>query len=114
MGTLTKGSSSTTRSPASRARKPRSSPRRSDVLARIVIPTFNGRRWLDTCLPALMPECTKDVEVVVVDDGSSDDTVEWVRDRYPSVRTVALERNAGFAHACNRGAHGSDAKYLVF
>jgi GT2 family glycosyltransferase len=49
----------------------------------------------------------------VVDNGSSDGTVEWLRQHHPGVRVVALESNLGFAEPCNRGAEAASGEWLV-
>lgn len=79
----------------------------------VVIPTWNGRRHLERCLPALLAQAWPDFEVVLVDNGSTDDTLSWVAGAYPGVRVVALERNFGFARACNEGIRAAAGPYVV-
>lgn len=80
----------------------------------IVIPTWNGRRLLERFLPSVEDSARAyrrtsgaDVEIVVVDDGSTDDSVDWLAEHGRTsdvpIRVVALERNLGFGQACNRG-----------
>lgn len=80
----------------------------------IVIPTWNGRHLLEQFLPSVVTSAAAyrqttgaAIEIVVVDDGSTDDTVEWLTARDQSsdvpVRVVASDRNLGFGSACNRG-----------
>lgn len=83
----------------------------------VVIPAFNGRHHLEANLPPLL-DATKSasgVEVIVVDDGSSDGTPEFVAGQFPGVKVVALGRNRGFAPACNAGvdAAGGEVVYLL-
>jgi GT2 family glycosyltransferase len=82
------------------------------VTADVVIPTWNGRALLERCLPTLAGQ---DATVVVVDNGSTDGTVDWLARAWPDVRVVALDRNLGFAAAVNRGvaAGAGDAVLLV-
>ncbi len=83
----------------------------------VVIPTFNGSHLLSTCLEALLsyPPERCEMNVIVVDDASSDGTVERFGACDEDVTMVARERNGGFAHACNDGAAAAgDAEYLVF
>jgi GT2 family glycosyltransferase len=83
----------------------------------VVIPTFNGAHLLSTCLEALLAHPAKgcDWRVIVVDDASSDGTVERFRDHDERVTVVSRERNGGFAEACNDGARAAaDADHLVF
>lgn len=70
---------------------------------RIIIPSWNGRDHLVQCLPALTRQTTSDFSIVVVDNGSQDGTVSWLRTTYPDIAIVELSRNHGFAAACNAG-----------
>jgi GT2 family glycosyltransferase len=71
----------------------------------IIIVSFNARADLDECLASLYahPPTITPFTVVVVDNASTDGSVEMVRDRWPSVRLIALSRNVGFAAANNVG-----------
>lgn len=71
--------------------------------ASVIIPNWNGRGWLDACLSAVAAQTVTAHEVIVVDNGSSDGSVGYLRSKHPSVTVIALERNTGFAHAANRG-----------
>ena len=72
----------------------------------IIIPNYNGRRFLATCLDALQRQTypRERMEIILVDDASTDDSVAFVRQHYPDVRVLCLSRNSGLAAACNRGA----------
>jgi hypothetical protein len=69
----------------------------------VVIPNWNGRRWLPGCLGSLAAQTRPAGEVIVVDNGSRDGSAEWLARAHPEVRVLALGRNTGFAHAANRG-----------
>ncbi len=75
---------------------------------------WNGRRWLPGCLAALAAQRHPATEVVLVDNASSDDSVEWVRATHPWVQVMALDENLGFAAGNNRGAAGATTDALVF
>lgn len=81
----------------------------------IVIPNYNGLRFLEDCLNALsaQEEGTPAYEVILVDNGSSDNSVGFVRTQYPEVRVEALEENTGFSHAVNVGIGLSEAPYVI-
>ena len=72
----------------------------------IIIPNYNGIRFLPTCLNALMHQTyPRDrLEIILVDDGSTDGSVTFVRTHFPNVRVVTMGQNRGLAAACNRGA----------
>ena len=70
-----------------------------DVVA--VVATYNAMPWIEQCLASL-----EGTRTVVVDNGSSDDTVAFVRERFPDVRLVEQE-NLGLAAAWKRGLEES-------
>jgi GT2 family glycosyltransferase len=69
----------------------------------VVIPNWNGRRWLPGCLAALAAQERPADEIIVVDNGSSDGSVEYLRAEHPEVTVLALSSNTGFAAAANIG-----------
>ncbi len=69
----------------------------------VVIPNWNGRRWLPGCLDSLAAQELAPAEVIVVDNGSDDDSLAYLRIAHPDVRVLALGANTGFAHAANQG-----------
>jgi GT2 family glycosyltransferase len=79
----------------------------------IVIPNWNGRRWLPGCLASLAAQTLAPTEVIVVDNGSADGSLEYVRAEHPDVRVLALGRNTGFAHAANRGIEASAGELVA-
>jgi GT2 family glycosyltransferase len=78
----------------------------------VIIPVYNGSSTLGRCLSALTASTFRNFETIVVDDGSSDDSVA-VAARF-GVRVVCLERNAGPAAARNAGVAVSSAPLLFF
>ena len=79
----------------------------------IIIPNWNGQEHLARCLPALSAQTCQDFQTVVVDNGSTDGSVAWVRQQYPSVEIVALDRNQGFGAASNAGIRATPAELIV-
>jgi GT2 family glycosyltransferase len=81
----------------------------------VVLPNWNGARWLPACLGSLCAQTLPPAEIIVVDNGSSDGSLELLRERWPQVRVLELGRNTGFAFAANRGleAAGTDEVALV-
>jgi GT2 family glycosyltransferase len=72
----------------------------------VVIPTYNGRGLLEKNLPPLQAAADRhpfSVEIIVVDDASSDDTVAFLRERHPAVTVLVNTTNRGFAETMNRG-----------
>ena len=79
----------------------------------VIIPNFNGKKYLKDCLDALLRQDFPSFEIVVVDNGSKDGSVQYLGRNYPQVRLIALEENTGFCGAVNVGIHTSQAKYIL-
>ena len=79
----------------------------------IVIPTLDAGDMLLRCLESFGAG-RDDVEVILVDNASTDDSVDRARARYPSVRVVRNETNRGYAAACNLGARDASAPFVLF
>lgn len=79
----------------------------------VIIVNWNGRRWLESCLPSLAQQTYEDVEIIVVDNGSTDDSVPWLAAQWPHVQVLAQERNLGFARANNLGIRASSGAYIA-
>jgi GT2 family glycosyltransferase len=62
----------------------------------VIIVNWNGKHFLDVCLSALRRQSFRNFETIFVDNGSQDGSVEYVRCRFPEVKTIALEKNLGF------------------
>jgi GT2 family glycosyltransferase len=80
----------------------------------IVIVTWNGRDFLAPCLDAVARQQGVNAETVLVDNGSTDGTVAFVRERFPWVRVVALDQNRGFTGGNNAGAREARGRFLAF
>ncbi|MBA2441854.1 MAG: glycosyltransferase family 2 protein [Rubrobacter sp.] len=79
----------------------------------IVIPNWNGRRLLEACLASLREQSFRDFETLVVDNGSTDGSVELVELEFPEARVVTLEENRGFSAAVNRGIEESGSELVA-
>jgi GT2 family glycosyltransferase len=78
----------------------------------VYIPNFNGSRHLERVLSSLR-EQTRPADVVLVDNGSSDDSVALVRERFAEVAVLELGRNLGFGPALNRAVAAHPAEALI-
>ncbi|MDR2388495.1 MAG: glycosyltransferase family 2 protein [Tannerellaceae bacterium] len=80
----------------------------------IVILNWNGRKLLETFLPFVMKHSPGDcAEVVVADNGSSDASVDFVREQFPTVRIIPLDKNHGFAEGYNLALREVNTEYAV-
>jgi GT2 family glycosyltransferase len=81
--------------------------------ATVVIPTWNGRHLLEDCLTALRAQTLQPAEIIVVDDGSTDDTAQHLAGRHPYVRVIKHDGNRGFAAAVNSGIRAATGSLIV-
>ena len=81
----------------------------------IVVLNHNGRNWLNGCLSSILKQKTKEkFEVIMVDNGSTDNSVEYVQTHFPQVKIIALDRNYGIAQGNNLGIEHAKGQYLIF
>jgi len=69
----------------------------------IIIPNWNGKRFLKTCFDSLKGQTYRDFEIVMVDNGSTDGSVGFIRENYPEVKIIELAKNKGFCVGVNTG-----------
>lgn len=90
---------------------------RQGVMVSVLVAAYNGARFLPQCLDSLRRQTLRDIQVVCVDDGSTDDTWEILQ-RYAAVderfEAVRLEENCGAAHARNVALGKARGKYIAF
>lgn len=79
----------------------------------VIIPNYNGKQYLKNCLDAMERQVYKEFEVILVDNGSEDGSVEFVRAHYPWVRLVTLPENTGFCGGVNAGIRVSESPYVI-
>ncbi|MGD9496666.1 MAG: glycosyltransferase family 2 protein [Armatimonadota bacterium] len=79
----------------------------------IVVPAYNAAATIRRALDSLRAQTWQDFEIVVVDDGSADNTAHIVTTEYPEVRCIRQD-NAGPCVARNRGAHEARGEFLAF
>ena len=79
----------------------------------IVVPNWNGMRFVGMCLDSLAQLDFEGHEVIIVDNGSIDGSREMIEEKYPWVRLLKMPDNMGFAIACNEGIKASNAEYIV-
>jgi len=80
----------------------------------IIIVNYNGKIFLKKCLESLYNIDYDNFEVIVVDNNSTDDSIEFVTKNYPSINLIKLDSNMGFAHPNNLASKISNGEYLLF
>ena len=82
----------------------------------VVVPNYNHARHLPGCLNAILGQSAPAAEIIIIDDGSTDNSVEVIEDfarRHPSIRFYRNESNRGVTWTCNRGAALATGDFLV-
>ena len=78
----------------------------------IVILNWNGRSWLENFLPSVIMY-SKDAEIFVIDNGSTDDSVSFLNENFRSVIIIKNNKNLGFAGGNNMGLNKIHAEYYI-
>ena len=79
----------------------------------VVIPNWNGRRFLSTCLTSLTRQTYSDIETIVVDNASDDGSPTFVRENFPGIQLINLSENRGFTGACNIGIKAASGDIIA-
>lgn len=81
----------------------------------VIIVNYNVKHFLEQCLCSVRAAATGlQAEIIVVDNNSADNSIEYLEPKFPSVRFIANNENTGFAKACNQGLQQSSGKYILF
>lgn len=80
----------------------------------VLIPNYNGRQHLEACLLSLQNQTRRAEEILVFDNGSTDGSAEFIRERFPATRVIASAANLGFAAALNQAAQAATGAWLGF
>jgi GT2 family glycosyltransferase len=82
----------------------------------IVIPNYNGKHLLKEYLPFTYDAIKQDgvaYEIIVVDDGSADDSVEFIKTEYPEIKLIVNANNSGFSYSCNQGIKAAQCELIL-
>lgn len=79
----------------------------------IIIPNYNGIKFIENCMKALERETSAKYHICVVDNGSTDGSKEWVEKNCPYVQVIALKENTGFCGAVNAGIRACRTPYVI-
>jgi len=84
------------------------------VKTAVVILNWNGKNFLEQFLPALTRFTNfPDTEIIIADNFSTDDSIDFLHQNYPSLKIIKLDKNYGFTGGYNRALKKVDAKYYV-
>ena len=87
------------------------------VMISIVIPTYNRSATLQKCVESILPQRYADIDLIIVDDGSTDTTGDWLasmQQEHHFIQVIKNEKNAGVNYARNRGIEKARGSYILF
>lgn len=79
----------------------------------VVILNWNGRQYLEQFLPSVVTNTPPQVRIIVADNGSTDNSVAFLKQHYPTIEIIRLEHNYGFAEGYNRALEQVDAEFFI-
>ena len=85
-----------------------------DLKVSVIVPVYNGEKYIEQCMDSILGQTLKDIEIICVDDGSTDSSpeiLERFRRQDKRVRLISQE-NAGAGAARNRGLKEAGGEYL--
>jgi len=79
----------------------------------VILVNWNGLKWLDKCIGSLMIQDYNALEIIMVDNGSTDKSVTFVKKEFPTVQVIQNKKNLGFASAVNIGIDHSSGEFIL-
>lgn len=86
---------------------------RTDNLVSAIIVTYNSQDYISDCLKALLKTHCQQIEIIVVDNNSSDETVNLISTNFPDIKIIKSKKNLGYAGGNNLGAEKARGKYIA-
>lgn len=80
----------------------------------VVIPTYNRLRYVQRAIKSVLEQTMQPEEIIVIDDGSTDNTANELKKYFPSIKLYSNQKNYGVSHARNRGAEHASGNWLAF
>ena len=79
----------------------------------VIIPNYNGEKIIDGCIESLLKQEYKEFDIIIVDNNSTDRSVEIIEEKYPSITLIKNNKNLGFAAAVNIGIKASNSDFVA-
>ena len=83
------------------------------VLVSVVIPVFNGEKFITECLKSVYEQTYNNIEIIVVDDGSTDNSLVIIKD-FPGEKKIIQQKNGDVSLARNSGVENSSGDFIAF
>ena len=79
----------------------------------VIVPVYNSSTYIDKCMTSLVNQTLDDIEIIVIDDGSNDDTLKKL-EKYKRKIKLIKQKNSGVASARNKGLMNATGEYIAF
>ena len=86
------------------------------ILFSIIVTTYNDAKYIDKCLSEIKKQCNDETELIIVDDGSNDDTISICKNRIIGIKNVRIivNEHQGLSNSRNVGIKQASGEYIVF
>jgi len=81
-------------------------------LVSILVLNRNGKELLEICVPSILNQNYKNIEIIVIDNGSNDGSIKYLKNRFPQVKIIENKKDIGFSAANNAGIKESKGEYI--
>ena len=79
----------------------------------VIIPSYNAERWIKSTIDSVLAQTYSNIEIIVVDDGSTDESVSVISKNYPEIKLIT-QKNQGVAAARNKGIENASSEWIAF
>ncbi len=86
----------------------------TDFLVSIIIPAYNAHKTIAACIDSVRSQTYKNIEIIVVDDGSTDNTAQLLKTSYPDIQCISIPHSGSPGYARNRGIERATGLYIGF
>ena len=88
----------------------------NEILISVIVTVYNNEQYIKKCLETIIPQLNSKIELIIVDDGSSDSTINICNEIIKGIRniTIVLNEHHGLSNSRNTGIKKAMGKYIVF
>jgi len=83
------------------------------VSVSVIVLNWNGGKFISTCIQSVLDQTYREIELVVVDNASTDGSVDLIKRNFPHIRLIENPTNLGFSKAINQGIKVSSSSYVM-
>lgn len=83
------------------------------MLISVIVVNWNGAKFLKNCLDSILNQSYRDLEILVIDNTSEDESIQIIRENYPQIRLISNSENRGYCKGCNQGIQLTTGTYIL-